>query len=67
MDPFVEGNRGKNSKRKVARILCSSSLAKSDYDLHFYFYERKTKKCVHELYCDIITIKEDCCWLFFFN
>ena len=50
-------------KRRVAGILCLSSLAKFDYSLHFY--ERKTKKCVHVLYCDIITIKEDCCWLFF--
>ena len=43
MDPLVEGNHGKNSKRRVARILCLSSLAKFDYSLHFYFYESKTK------------------------
>ena len=43
-DPVVEGNHGKNSKRKVARILCLSSLAKFGYSLHFYFYERKTKQ-----------------------
>ena len=30
-----------------------------DHTLHFYFYERKQNKCVHMLYCDIITIKED--------
>ena len=44
MDPVVEGNQGKNSKRRVARILCLSSLAKFDYNLHFYFYERKTEQ-----------------------
>ena len=66
MDPVVEGNHGKNSKRKVARILCLLTLAKFDFRLHFYFYERKQNKCVHGLYCDIITIKEDCCWLIFF-
>ena len=31
-------------KRRVARILCLSSLAKFDSTLHFYFYERKTKQ-----------------------
>ena len=45
---------------RVARILCLSSLAIFDYGLHFYFYERKQNKYVHVLYCDIITIKEDC-------
>ena len=64
MYPVIEGNRGKNSKRRVTRILCVS-LAKFDYSLHFYFYEGKQNKCVHELYCDVIT-KEDCCWLIFF-
>ena len=44
-----------------------SSLEKFDYSLHFYFYERKQKKYVHVLHCDIITIKEDCCWLIFFK
>ena len=34
-------------KRRVARILCLPSLAKFDYSLHFYFYERKQNKCVH--------------------
>ena len=43
-----------------------SSLEKFDYSLHFYFYELKQNKCVHVLTCDIITIKEDCCWLNFF-
>ena len=43
MDLVVEGNHGKNSKRRVARILCLSSLAKFDYSLYFYFYERKQK------------------------
>ena len=52
-------------KRRLARILCLSSLAKFDYSLHIYFYERKQINCVHVLRCDIITIKEDCCWLFF--
>ena len=52
-------------RRRVARILCSSNLAKFYYSLHFYFYGRKQDKCVHVLYCDIIGIKEDCCWLFF--
>ena len=37
------------------------------YSLHFYFYERKQNKCVHVLYYGIITIKEGCCWLFFFK
>ena len=60
MDPVVEGNHGKHSKRRVARILCLSSLAKFDYSLYFYFYEPKQNKCVHVLYCDIITIKENC-------
>ena len=54
-------------KRRVARILCLSSLAKFFYRLHFYFYERKQNKCVHVLYFDIIMIKEDCCWLNFFK
>ena len=49
---------GGNSKRKVARILCLSSLEKFDYILHFYFYERKQNKCVHLSHCDIITINE---------
>ena len=34
---------------------------KFDYNLLFYFYERKQNKCMHVLHCDIITIKEDCC------
>ena len=67
MDPVVEGNHGKNSKRSVARILCLSSSAKFDYSLFFYFYERKQNKCVQVLYCDIIRIKEDYCWLDFFK
>ena len=54
-------------KRRVARILCLSSLAKSDYSSYVYFYERKQNKCMHVLYCGIITIKEDCCWLNFFK
>ena len=36
----VEGNHGNDSKRRVARILYLSSLAKFHYSLHFYFYER---------------------------
>ena len=60
MYPVIEGNHGKSSKRRVTRILCLSSLAKFDYNLHFYFYERKQNKCVHVLHRDIITIKEDC-------
>ena len=67
MDPVVEGNHGGNSKGRVARILCLSSLAKFDYSLHFYFYEGKQNKCVHVLYCHIIIIKEDYCWLIFFK
>ena len=66
MDPVIEENHGENSKRRVARILCLSSLAKFEYSLYFYFYERKQNKCVHVLHCDIITIKEDFCWLSFF-
>ena len=52
-------------KRRVARILCLSSLAKFDYRLYFYFYDREQNKCVHVLHCDIIRIKVDCCWLNF--
>ena len=33
----------------------------------FIFMRVKQNKCVHVLYCDIITIKEDCCWLNFFK
>ena len=54
-------------KRWVAKILCLSSLTKFNYGSYFYFYERKRNKCVHMLYCDIITIKEECCWLNFFK
>ena len=43
------------------------SLAKFDYSLYFYFYERKQNKCVHALHCDIIAIKEHYCWLMFFK
>ena len=43
MARVVKGNHGNDSKRRVARILCLSSLDKFDYSLHFYFYERKTK------------------------
>ena len=65
---FNIGWDGTNRKReswerfkiRAARILCLLSLAKFDYSLHFYFYERKQNKCVHVLYCGIITIKEDC-------
>ena len=53
-------------KKRVARILCLSNLAKFDYSFHFYFYERKQNKCGHVLHCDAITIKEDCCRLNFF-
>ena len=59
----VEGYHGNDSKRRVTRILCLTSLAKFDYSLQFYVYERKQNKCAHVLHCDIITIKEDCCWL----
>ena len=47
-------------KRRVARILYLSSLAKFDYSLYFYFNERKQNKCVHVLYCGIVTINENC-------
>ena len=67
MDPVVEGNHWKNFKRRLARILCLSDLVKFGYSLYFYFYERKQNKCVHVLYCGIITIKEHCCWLIFFK
>ena len=52
-------------KRRVARFLCLSSLAKFNYSLYFYFYERMQNKCVHMLHCDTIKIKDDCSWLFF--
>ena len=52
-------------KRRVARILCLSSLAKFDYCLYFYFYERIQNKCVHMLLCDKISINDYCSWLFF--
>ena len=41
-------------------------LARFDYILYFYFYASEQNKCVHVLHCDIIRIKEDCCWLIFF-
>ena len=44
MARVVEGNHGNDSKRRVARILRLSNFAKFDYNLHFYFYERKTKQ-----------------------
>ena len=59
MERVVEVLKWEQFKRRVARILCLSSLAKFDYSL--YFYERKQKKYGHVLYCDIIRIKEDCC------
>ena len=46
MDPVVEGNHGKNSERRVGRILCLSSLAKFDCSLYFYCYERKQSTCI---------------------
>ena len=52
MERIVEKNHKNDSKRKVARILYLSSLAKFDYNLNFYFYERKQNKCVHVLYCE---------------
>ena len=55
------GESWEKFKRRVARILCLSSLAKFDCSLYFYFCERKQNKCVHALHCDIIAIKEDCC------
>ena len=59
MDPVLEGNHGKISKRRVARILYLSSLAKFDYSLYFYFYERKQSKYVHVLHYDInVSIKK---------
>ena len=60
MTRIIEGNHGKDTKRRIARILCLSSLAKFDYSLYFYFYERKQNKFGHVLHCDIITIKKDC-------
>ena len=36
IEGVVEGNHG-NDLKEVARILCSSSLTKSDYSLYFYF------------------------------
>ena len=66
----VSSHRGESwgkSKRRVARILCLSSLVKFNYSLHFYFYERKQNKCVHALHCDTIRIEEECCWLIFFK
>ena len=44
MDPIVEGNHGKNSKRRLQDFCVNRRLAKFDYSLHFYFYERKTKQ-----------------------
>ena len=58
---------GKNSIRRVARILCLSSLAKFDFVYIIIFMSvNQTNACMYVLYCDIIAIKEDCCWLFFF-
>ena len=66
MARVIEGNHGNDSKKGYQEYCISCRLAKFDYSLHFYFYELKQNKCVHVLYCDIITIKEDYCWLFFF-
>ena len=49
MARVVEGNHENDSKKWVARILCLSSLAKFDYSLYFYFYERKQNKCVRDI------------------
>ena len=51
---------GKILKEEQQEICVYRVWAKFDYSLYFYFYERKQNKCVHVLYCDIITIKEDC-------
>ena len=66
----VSSRRGESQerfKKRVAIILRLSSLAKFHYSLYFYFNERRQNKCVHELHCDIIAIKEHCCWLIFFK
>ena len=44
MYPVVERNHGKNSKRRQQEFSVYRSLAKFDYSLHFYFYERKSKQ-----------------------
>ena len=44
MDPVVERNHGKNSKRSVARILYLSNLAKFDYNLYFFYERKQTNK-----------------------
>ena len=66
MERVVERNHGNDLKEGFARILSLSCLAKFDYSLYFYFYKCKQNKCGHALYCDIITIKKDCCWLYIF-
>ena len=55
--------------KKSSKNFMFIEFGEIDYSLHFYFYGRKQNKCVHVLFCDIIKIKEDCCWLllFFFN
>ena len=59
------GIMGKILKEGQQEFCVYRSLAKFDYSLFFYIYERKQNKCVLVLYCDIIAIKEDCCWLIF--
>ena len=54
-------------KEELQEFSVYHSLEKFYYSFHFYFYERKKNKCMHVFYCDIILIKEDCCWLFFFK
>ena len=53
------GESWERFKRRIAIILCLSSLAKFDYSLYFYFYERKQKKCVRVKHRDIIRIKKN--------
>ena len=62
---IVEGNHGNDLKEGQQEFCVNRLWAKFDYSLHFYFYARKQNKYVHVLYCDIITIKEDCFWLIF--
>ena len=56
---------GKNLKEGYQDFCVYRSLAKFDYSLLFYIYERKQNKCVLVLYRDIIAIKEYCCRLIF--
>ena len=65
MERVVEGNHG-NDLKEGQQELCVYRVWRNLIVAYiFIFYERKQNKCVYVLFCDIIRIKEDCCWLNF--